>query len=81
MNKQRWISRAALSAQTVLIAGSIGLALLPKAASAQGAQPVVLDVPAPELVGGPWLNTPNSAPLRLANRRGKVTIVEFWTFG
>jgi hypothetical protein len=81
MKKQTWMRRAALSAQSVIVAGSIGLALLPKAASAQGAQPVVLDVPAPELVGGPWLNTSGNAPLRLANRRGKVTIVEFWTFG
>ena len=33
----------------------------------------------PELVGGAWLNTPNGQPLRLAARRGKVTVVEFWT--
>lgn len=44
-------------------------------------QPIELDVPAPELVGGPWLNTARNAPITLAARRGKVTIVEFWTFG
>jgi hypothetical protein len=81
MKKQTWMRRAALTAHSVIVAGCIGFAILPKAASAQGEQPVVLDVPAPELVGGPWLNTPKNAPLRLANRRGKVTIVEFWTFG
>ena len=34
---------------------------------------------APELVGKSWLNT--EKPISLASRRGKVTIVEFWTFG
>ena len=37
--------------------------------------------PAPELRGGPWLNTPGQASLRLRDRLGKVTIVHFWTFG
>lgn len=36
---------------------------------------------APELFGGPWLNTPNGNPIPLTSRRGKVTIVHFWTFG
>ncbi|BCM93154.1 peptide methionine sulfoxide reductase MsrB [Abditibacteriota bacterium] len=36
---------------------------------------------APELVGNRWLNTPEGKPLTLASRRGKVTVVEFWTFG
>jgi peptide-methionine (R)-S-oxide reductase len=36
---------------------------------------------APELVGTSWLNTPAGKPLSLASRRGKVTIVEFWTYG
>jgi peroxiredoxin len=35
---------------------------------------------APELVGGPWLNTHENAPITLASRKGNVTIVEFWTF-
>ncbi len=36
---------------------------------------------AEELVGSQWLNTPGGQPIRLADRRGKVTIVHFWTFG
>ncbi|MBV9866546.1 MAG: peptide-methionine (R)-S-oxide reductase MsrB [Abitibacteriaceae bacterium] len=36
--------------------------------------------PAPELVGGPWLNTPDGAPIKWSDRKGKVTIVHFWTF-
>ena len=35
--------------------------------------------PAPELTNDTWLNV--NAPLRLANLRGKVVIVEMWTFG
>jgi hypothetical protein len=41
-------------------------------------QPDAIDVPAPELVGGPWLNTAGGKPITLASRRGKVTVVEFW---
>ena len=43
--------------------------------------PTTTNVTAPELVGGPWLNTPDGNPISLASRRGKVTIVHFWTFG
>ncbi len=33
---------------------------------------------APELQGGPWFN---SEPLKMANLRGQVVLVEMWTFG
>lgn len=48
---------------------------------ANGQTPESLDMPAPELIGGSWLNTPRNQPIKLASRKGKVTIVEFWTFG
>jgi thiol-disulfide isomerase/thioredoxin len=35
--------------------------------------------PAPELSGDVWLNS--DSPLRLAGLRGKVVLVEMWTFG
>jgi len=34
---------------------------------------------APELSGDVWLNT--AAPLRLTDLRGKVVLVDMWTFG
>ncbi len=49
--------------------------------SSRAQNPAALNMAAPELSGGPWLNTPDNKPLTLAARRGKVTIVQFWTFG
>jgi len=34
--------------------------------------------PAPEITGGPWIN---SEPLSMERLRGRVVAVEFWTFG
>ncbi|MGH9802565.1 MAG: redoxin domain-containing protein [Blastocatellia bacterium] len=50
-------------------------------ADSSGRKPDEINLPAPELVGGPWINTADGKTLNLAGRRGKVTIVEFWTFG
>ncbi len=48
-----------------------------------GAGPAAADVvgvgaPAPEISGGAWIN---SAPLTTAGLRGRVVLVDFWTFG
>ena len=42
------------------------------------AQPLRIGTPAPDVTGGPWIN---SAPLTLAGLRGRVVAVEFWTYG
>jgi hypothetical protein len=47
------------------------------------AGPVRAQVPrsgtgAPDVAGGPWIN---SAPLTLPALRGRVVLVEFWTYG
>jgi hypothetical protein len=34
--------------------------------------------PAPEITGGPWIN---SGPLSMERLRGRVVAVEFWTYG
>ena len=48
-----------------------------------GALPAGAQVPrpgtgAPDVAGGPWIN---SAPLTLPALRGRVVLVEFWTYG
>jgi cytochrome c biogenesis protein CcdA/thiol-disulfide isomerase/thioredoxin len=41
----------------------------------------VSDSTTPDLSGATaWLNTPNSSPLTLASLRGKVVLVDFWTY-
>ena len=37
--------------------------------------------PAPEWQNDLWLNTEDEQPLRVADLRGKVVLLEFWTFG
>ena len=46
--------------------------------SGNAAQPISLNAKAPELTGKQWLN---SEPISLAARKGKVTVVHFWTYG
>jgi peroxiredoxin len=47
--------------------------------ASEPSQPLVGFV-APELTGDSWLNVPTGTRLSLASRKGKVTIVHFWTF-
>ena len=37
-----------------------------------------INIPAPEFVNGKWINA--GSGLTVAGRKGKVTVVEFWTF-
>lgn len=43
-----------------------------------GDRPPGIGDPAPEISGTPWINSP---PLTAADLRGKVVLVEFWTYG
>ena len=61
-----------LLAGLALVVGAIAFTV-----GAQGRGPT-LDRPAPEIVGGPWIN---SQPLSPAALRGRVVFVEFWTYG
>jgi hypothetical protein len=53
-------------------------ALLALLLSGPGASGLGPGSPAPELRGGAWLNSP---PLRLAGLRGRVVLLDMWTFG
>jgi hypothetical protein len=67
----RWVVGLAMLAA---VAGT-GLGLVPPAAGQRGAR---VGQVAPEITGGPWLN---SEPLSLVGLRGRVVFVEFWTYG
>ena len=69
--------------------GAIGMAALVAAIAAimggpfrppdaEGQRGPRVGQPAPEITGGPWIN---SEPLSLAGLRGRVVLVEFWTYG
>jgi hypothetical protein len=60
----------------VLLAGAIGVVGRPDEAAAQRGGRV--GQRAPEITGGPWIN---SEPLTLEKLRGRVVFVEFWTYG
>jgi len=45
-----------------------------------GSTPALANLgPAPELANNVWINSPE--PLRLSDLRGKVVLIEMWTFG
>ena len=61
---------------TGLVAVAVGVGLLGGVAAAQRGAPI--GQPAPEVTGAPWIN---SAPLSMEKLRGRVVLVEFWTYG
>jgi len=67
--------RAMRGLRASLGAGMLAAFGLSALAGAQGLRP---GAAAPELAAGPWVN---SAPLTMAELRGRVVLVEFWTYG
>ena len=67
MSARRWI----------LLAAVLGIGLA-GAGRGHGAGPASVAGPAPEIAAAPWIN---SAPLTMAGLRGRVVLVEFWTYG
>jgi hypothetical protein len=56
----------------------LALAALALTGDGEAQRSVAPGQPAPDIAGGPWINSP---PLSLAELRGRVVVVEFWTFG
>jgi len=61
----------------IVLAAVFGIGLA-EADRAYGTESVKIGGPAPEIAAGPWIN---SAPLTMAGLRGRVVVVEFWTYG
>ena len=80
--KNQWMKVVIFLVLIVAVAGAtLTTKLFPHPlADGAGRQPDIIKLPAPELTGGPWINTVDGKTINLASRRGKVTIVEFWTF-
>ena len=53
-------------------------ALVGSGAVAAAGQALRLGDPAPDIAGQPWIN---SDPLTMPGLRGRVVLVEFWTYG
>jgi hypothetical protein len=63
----------------VALGGVIAVTVLLALGGGVGAQrPARPGQAAPEIAGSPWIG---SAPLTLAGLRGRVVLVEFWTYG
>jgi cytochrome c biogenesis protein CcdA/thiol-disulfide isomerase/thioredoxin len=63
------------------LAGGGSGATGPGPSCSEGSDSLVNCGPAPELAGiTEWLNTPGNAPLTLAQLRGKVVLIDFWTY-
>jgi hypothetical protein len=67
--------KALLMATVGLAVAMTVVASLPVARAQTGPR---IGQPAPEITGGPWINSP---PLSMDKLRGRVVVVEFWTYG
>lgn len=66
MTRRAWFVVGALLATAVL------------GGAQASSQSVRVGQPAPDVAGAPWIN---SAPLTTEALRGRVVLVEFWTYG
>ena len=78
-------SASAQRALSDLRGGSHGVGAISTAKSSAGTRGTVPALPvigvAPEFVGNQrWFNTPGGAPLTLSGLRGRVVLVDFWTY-
>ena len=78
--KNRFHAPLIVLASTLAIVSATALTM--SIASAQQSPPQSRPNPnqAPEFTGGPWLNTKDGKPVTIESRRGKPTLVAFWTF-
>ena len=80
MSLLRSVDLTVRNASALALVASLGLVAVVMGQQAAVPQPVSLDLPAPRLVGSTndWLNTKGR---RLEFEKGRVYVVDFWTFG
>ena len=66
-----------MRARLIVVAALLGAAVVGGIAAAAGPA-LSLGQPAPDVAGDRWIN---SEPLTMAGLRGRVVLVEFWTYG
>ena len=69
----RFVTVLAVGLGVAALMGAVGA--IPATGGPGGAH---VGEPAPEITGGPWIN---SEPLSMDKLRGRVVYVEFWTYG
>jgi hypothetical protein len=62
----------------IIIIAAAALAAIGGPAGTAAGQALRVGQPAPEVAGERWIN---SEPLTMAGLRGRVVLVEFWTYG
>jgi len=68
-----WKNTVVVALALGLLTGTLGVGL-----SASAERPLRVGEAAPDIAGGPWIN---SEPLSMDKLRGRVVYVEFWTYG
>jgi thiol-disulfide isomerase/thioredoxin len=76
VTRRAWATRVRIGVAVLVVTALAGLGLFRPVAEAQ--RSARIGQLAPEITGGPWIN---SEPLSLERLRGRVVFVEFWTYG
>jgi hypothetical protein len=75
MMRPRTNLRGLIALAVAVVAAVAMLAVL---ADGVAGQALKVGAPAPDIAGAPWIG---SEPLTIAGLRGRVVLVEFWTYG
>lgn len=84
VGKQRWPGLSTsggfrmTARRTVILLALLSLGFAGGTVGPAAGQALRRGQPAPEITGGPWINSP---PLTLGSLKGRVVLVEFWTYG
>ncbi|NRF70942.1 redoxin domain-containing protein [Aquincola sp. S2] len=71
-----------LAQQASSVAAGLRSPFVPPSVEIEARDAPQFGAPAPELAGlDAWLNTPGGAPLTIDSLRGRVVLLDFWTFG